>query len=237
MAMWNGTISTAEELASLARLVREGNDMEGKTIRLAADIAINFANESEDWISIGYDNKPFRGTFDGGGHVVSGIRTRHVGWRGLFGYVGSGGVIKNLGVADSVFEYDFYVGGIAGNNYGVISNCYFSGYVSGIPLGGLVGNNHGAISNCYASGQVYDYDGGFSGVGGLVGINEDGGTVSSSYYNSETSGRSDTGKGEGRTTAQMRDKNTYVGWDFESVWDMDGSVNDGMPFLRKISIF
>jgi hypothetical protein len=65
----------------------------------------------------------------------------------------------------------------------------------------------------------------------LAGWND--GNITNSYYNSQTSGQTDAGKGEGKTTAQMKTKSTYVGWDFSDVWDIDGQFfNSGMPYFQ-----
>ena len=50
-------------------------------------------------------------------------------------------------------------------------------------------------------------------------------------YDQETSGQSDTGKGEPRTTAEMKTQSTYTDWDFEAVWGIDPAKNDGYPYL------
>ena len=61
---------------------------------------------------------------------------------GLFGEIN--GTVKNVGVVDSYFNGDWYVGGVCGNNnYGTITNCYNTGTVRG------TGNNDGTITNCY----------------------------------------------------------------------------------------
>jgi hypothetical protein len=36
----------------------------------------------------------------------------------------------------------------------------------------------------------------------------------------------------GLSTAQMKDSVNYSGWDFTAVWNIDGTTNDGYPFLR-----
>jgi hypothetical protein len=38
----------------------------------------------------------------------------------------------------------------------------------------------------------------------------------------------------GKTTAQMKTKQTFTeaNWDFETIWDIDETINDGYPFLR-----
>ena len=62
------------------------------------------------------------------------------------------------------------IGGIVGNNSGVLENCSFSGYVKGKDnIGGLVGLNgtSGMIINSFARGVIY----GESKVGGVAGFN------------------------------------------------------------------
>ena len=53
---------------------------------------------------------------------------------------------------------NYYVGGLVGDNYGAISNCYSTGAVTGGDgseyLGGLVGYSTNSISNCYSTGSV-----------------------------------------------------------------------------------
>ena len=73
--------------------------------------------------------------------------------------------------------------------------------------------------------------------GGLIGSNN-GGTVTNSYYDSTVSGQSDdTGKGVPKTTAAMKDQETFpdgeTGWDFNTVWSLENdAVNDGYPYLK-----
>jgi len=128
-------------------------------------------------------------------------------------------------------------GGLAGLNQGTINNSYATGSVSGTSeTGGLVGTNYNAaaiINNCYAVGHV---SGGTS-IGGLVGSNT--GTCTASYHDSQTTGQSDTGKGEPRTTNQMKlidtSVTTYSGWDFTTVWGISSGINGGYPYLRDVA--
>jgi hypothetical protein len=57
------------------------------------------------------------------------------------------------------------------------------------------------------------------------------GNIANSYYDKEESEQSDEGKGEGKTTEDMRLKATYVGWDFDEIWDINEAVNNGYPYL------
>ena len=110
-----------------------------------------------------------------------------------------------------------WTGGLVGDNDGTISNCYAGGSVSGTEsTGGLVGRNFSTISNCYAVGSVTGdaYTGGL--VGGLSGI------VSNSFWDVNTTGQSSSAGGKGKTTQQMQTQSTFTdgGWDF-----IDEAVN------------
>lgn len=97
----------------------------------------------------------FSGTFDGDGHVVSGININKTEdypepygyYLGFFGY--SEGLIMNVNVADS---------SIIGRRYtGAVWGCSGSGSVkcTDISAGGICGYNQGGvISQCYNTGNV-----------------------------------------------------------------------------------
>ncbi|MDR3001893.1 MAG: hypothetical protein LBU89_11590 [Fibromonadaceae bacterium] len=188
----NFFIGTPEGLAGLAALVNAGNDFKGKTIYLTQDIALNDAADWKnwkynppkyEWIPIGNRENPFNGTFDGGGHVISGMnisRSKLGGGEclGLFGCVGSTngddtpqGTIKNLGVINSHIKSETFLeaGGLVGNlNFnGMLIDCYFIGLASEERAGGLVGSNAGAINRCYSKVEVSEG----STAGGLAGVN------------------------------------------------------------------
>ena len=148
---------------------------------------------------------------------------------GLVGYNGS--TVNNCYSAGSVSGTGSSVGGLVGWNYysSIVNNSYFSGSVSGIDdVGGLVGFNDATVNNCYSSGRV---SGTGSPVGGLVGGSyED--TVNNSFWNIETSGKSYSHGGTGKTTAEMKIKSTFslAGWS-GSIWYMDAGINNGYPYL------
>ena len=126
-----------------------------------------------------------------------------------------------------------YVGGLAGNNYGLIENAYNTGAVTvtGNYVGGLVGyNGTGSISNSYSSGAVS----GTANVGGLIGANGSG-TVSDSVWDINTSGQATSAAGTGLTTAEMMTQSTFTSephlWDFTNTWWM--SDTNTRPFLRS----
>ncbi|HOP30837.1 MAG TPA: fibronectin type III domain-containing protein [Spirochaetota bacterium] len=133
-------------------------------------------------------------------------------------------------------------GGLVGTNNGPITDCYANVKVTASATntmaGGLVGVNSSSasikITNCYAAGSVS----GSGGQGGLVGFNSND-TIVFSYYDSQTTGQSDTGKGEPRTTNQMKlidtSVTTYSGWDFTTVWGISSGINGGYPYLRAVA--
>ena len=180
-------ISTAAELAGLAKLVNNGNTFEGKTIKLTQNITFNenVLTESgelngdgsnfKQWTAIGNNTNKFKGTFDGQNHTISGIYiNNNSDYQGLFGYVdGEGATIQNLSVTDSYIKAADYVGGIVGDNYDEVSNCSNSGAVTGTGddarVGGIVGDNYDEVSNCSNSGTVTGSDD--ARVGGIVGWN------------------------------------------------------------------
>ncbi len=124
-----------------------------------------------DLVPVGTDGQRFTGVMDGGGYYISGttIVLPDQDYVGLFGCIGSEGQVKNLGSKITVSGRE-YVGGLAGRNFGTITDCYATGIVTGSSsdVGGLVGCNNGTITNSHATGAV---TGAWYSVGGFVGIN------------------------------------------------------------------
>jgi hypothetical protein len=117
----------------------------------------------------------FTGVFDGNSHIIRNADTNspNLNYIGLFGYIGTGSRVRNLGVENVRTIGNNYVGGLAGYNKGIITACRAEGTVSGSNyyIGGLIGFNYqGSVSDCCAAGIVS----GNSDVGGLVGRNYNG---------------------------------------------------------------
>ena len=174
-------IATAEELWDFAELVN-GGKTDASAI-LTADIDLN----NQLWDPIGNSSRPYRGTFNGNGHTISGltINDSTADYQGLFGYVS--GTVKNLTVSGTVIGR-MYVGGIAGQNLGNVINCAFSGSVkgSGSIVGGVVGHNYigGSVTNSYNTGEVSGSDH----VGGVVGLNNSSASVENCYNTGSVNG-------------------------------------------------
>jgi hypothetical protein len=90
----------------------------------------------------------------------------------------------------------------------------------------LVAFTEGTVRNCYSSGRVSAP----KNVGGLVGALSMEGSVISSYWDRQTSGRNTSAGGTGKTTAEMKRTATFIGWDFENIWTISEGVD--YPKLR-----
>jgi len=201
----------------------------------------------------------FSGTFDGQGHTISDLEINrpNTGRIGLFGETENSAIIKNVGLVNVDVTGNRYVGGLVGHNHGNISNCYTTGIVeakdhrvgglvglnqySGVIIkqsysmaevrggnhaGGLVGNlSSGEVKNSYSTGYVD----GNNFLGGLIGTGDEE-DIENSYWDINASGMDTSAGGEGKTTGEMKEKNTYYPeWDIEHHAIED--KGDGYPFL------
>ena len=113
----------------------------------------------------------FSGNFDGNGHTIHiGSYTKAGSDTGLFRYIQSGAVVKNLTVTGTwqPSGQESQVGGIVGHNSGVVQDCLFNGLVKGKNnIGGIAGiNEAGAtIRGCTVRGSMQGehYTGGVAG--------------------------------------------------------------------------
>ena len=115
----------------------------------------------------------FGGVFEGNNHsVINASFTEKECYSALFSKTAQTAVIRNLNLAAVVKPGGkiFDVGGIVGDNYGLIANCNFDGYVEGYDyVGAIVGYNEvgAVVSNCTVKGQIS----GRHYVGGIAGAN------------------------------------------------------------------
>ena len=173
-------ISNAGQLYWFADNVNKGEGSLNAV--LTADISVNEGDVSgcdgnkaegwRDWTPIGSVSNIYSGTFDGQDHTVSGLyfNDEDAEYVGLFGR--SCGNIKNVGVVDSYFKGNNFVGGVCGCNDRTITNCYNAGNLTAIEssaaIGGICGQNSDTIANCYNTGTV-TATGSRASVGGVCG--------------------------------------------------------------------
>lgn len=157
-------IKEAAELAYLAQQANEGGyilelengnkidntdesskqGFSGYYFALSADIDLN----GYEWTPIGNNTHPFRGHFNGDGHVVRGLKmnveieTKSTTYAGLFGYI-KNGTLRNLGVwlASEGIE-------VSSTDTGII----FAGGLAGA-VTGTASNTPAGIQNCYVEGE------------------------------------------------------------------------------------
>jgi hypothetical protein len=206
----NFTISTAEELASLAQIVNgtwgkkpKRDNFAGKTITLAKNIDLS---QNNNWVPIGNhfadSNNVFSGTFNGGGYVINNLTINRpdADIQGLFGYI-DGGKVQNLGLDNINIIGRDSVGSVVGvvNKGSSITNCYSIGLVNGTSMvGGVAGaiTGNSSLANSYSTGKVSGDDG----VGGLAGMVRDNSSVTHSYSAATVSGRTVIGGVAGAIT-------------------------------------
>ena len=178
----NYTVTSAEGLKNIAKLVNEEWNL-SIDITLTSDIDLS----GIDWTPIGIDyNHRYAGTFDGNGKTITGLTvTTSDQYAGLFGFIDSGGKVKDVtlkGVQITTTYIYGTVGGVAGWSYGNIENCSVSGSVSvsgnNGTAGGVVGYQSGSsITGCSSSATVK----GTQRAGGMAGATNSGATLTACY--------------------------------------------------------
>jgi hypothetical protein len=176
------------------------------------------ASSISSFTPIGSATTPFTGTFEGLGNKISNLNlnvsanTTNNNSVGLFGYIGTGATVQNVGVVNPTIVIssdtgtDTAVGALAGTNAGTINNAYVAACIttsctsntSGITssstnTGGLVGINLGTITNSFAALPITSSNSTnlSDNVGGLVGTNAR--TIQTSFATGAVTGMSSVG--------------------------------------------
>jgi hypothetical protein len=124
------------------------------------------SNSAQFWTPLCDDSsRAFTGTLDGQGFVITGLYLQQEAQlsAGLFAYIGSSGVVRNLGIERAVLApaAGEFLGGIAIQNLGSIENCYVTGLLTttastdrSVTAGGICADNRGLIRDCYFAGTI-----------------------------------------------------------------------------------
>ncbi|MHC4169117.1 MAG: GLUG motif-containing protein, partial [Planctomycetota bacterium] len=166
-------IWSAEHLVSIGYCPDDFNSC----YALMTDIDLNDIDPNRI-VPIGTARWPFRGLFDGNGHIISNLTCLSDGQScvGLFGFLKDRhtrsyhnvAIVKNLHLVNTIIHGGHLTGALVGNNEGQLVTCSITGVVNGRDkTGGLVGSNEGTVDNCRYTGSVH----GETGVGGICGQN------------------------------------------------------------------
>lgn len=176
---------------------------------------------------------------------------------GLIG--SSAGVIKNSYSTANV-EGAYAIGGLIGwgSAETKISSSYFTGKVKGTSsVGGIAGTlaSTGSIKDSYSTGDITGTSMYVAGIvgnsnssnvlrdnysiskittpstskGGVIGSSATVANITTNYYDTQKTGMSDI-KGSPKTTSEMYQQSTYIGWDFSTIWKIEEGV--GYPTHR-----
>lgn len=160
------SITTAEELAGLAALVNEGTDFTSQIIYLEADVDLGY----KEWIPIGNAEQSFKGTFNGNGHTISGLKIHaEASYLGLFG--NNSGNIFDFTVANAtVYQKDAYenISIVCGYSSVAITDVSASGFIDAARsknVGAIAGQITAQVSKVSSFAEVN----GAECVGGIAG--------------------------------------------------------------------
>lgn len=236
----NNTIKDAKDLTVLSSNVSSGISYEGETVELLTDIDMTDIT----WKPIGNSTKEFMGTFEGNGHVITGLTINTTSSnQGLFGSV-NGATIRNVGLEASELSVGTSSGAIAGTaKNSTIENCYttitINGTESAMNIGGIVGKAENTlIKNCYNTGAIT----GYTYVGGIVGqASKDTviencyniGNVTATYTKGEVVGNADETTTISNCYGTDATADILQGSQQELVWVADiTNINNGYPILK-----
>lgn len=186
----SGLWITAEAVQALAfaKSVNDGESYQGQYISLNSDIDLS----GIDWTPIGTSNS-FKGVFDGNQYVIENLTigsqaaAAERDAAGLFGDLGSGGVIRSVGIRNaSIYNYyagSQYVGLLASGTSAnsVVDNCWATGTIASggtstdtekySNIGGLIGASglKSLVANSWSDVTILSVSDTINAVGGIVG--------------------------------------------------------------------
>ena len=203
----------------------------------------------------------FSGQLDGKGYTVSDLFIDRTGVNGLFyivsGTVQNLGLVdinmtstgsiggmcqENQGTIPRCYVTGVMAGGshmggfVQWNSTGTITNSFSRVSITGDGGNNIAGfvqfnGSAGTCDDCYATGALANGGGGAK-EAGFCQLN-DGGSIPNCFWDTETTGQASSDGGTGKTTAQMKTESTFTdaGWDFLTIWFIDGVSNNGYPAL------
>lgn len=245
-------ISTLEELESFRNKVNNGDVSKWKQLigELTADIDMSekYGIGKELWTSIGTEEHPFEGIFDGNGHTVNVSIESETG--GLFGYTTVNSKIENLNTVGSMtvrgtIHFGIpsssslrHIGVIAGYNIGSIDDCFNSAdlnYTGNYAaVGGIAGTAVNGVTNCCNIGKITIMN---TSKGNNIASTERTDLMKNCFYLAEE-GEQDEYGAQGKTVGQFASGEvTYMlngcTSDEDMVWWYQNIGSDPFPVLDK----
>ncbi len=186
------TVYTAEGLMEVNQVMTSDGANLFSNITLANDITLPppVAPETSNWTAIGTENNPYKGTFNGNGKRISGIKINSTEIdQGLIGYLGDQGTVQDLTLEKCSITGLQGTGSIVGRNVGgTISGCTISGssITGNKNVGGIAGMNESVTTTgnvtftstiigctCINTSvtEIADSEGDGGNIGGIVGNN------------------------------------------------------------------
>ena len=234
LAAWNtitgATITTAEQLRALARMVNSGKyDSTGQTISLGGDITL-----PGNWTSIGTENYPFGGTFNGNKKTIYNLADD------LFGVV-EGGTIRQVSIDAGRMVRLLKSSGDRGKG-GLVEYCRainvnndtasidsLVGKIESVTVKNSAGKDKTIVSSVSSS---YVYDSKKPGIP-VVEAKDELSTVTNCFYLAANSTFGETGDSGARTTEEFAAGR--VTWELNGGKDslkktVTWGMKDGMPF-------
>lgn len=231
-----------------------GNYVLGKDIDASATRSWNngagFAPVGSSATPANPNVSPFKGSFNGLGHSISGLTINRPteDYIGLFGTVGdfglsnSSGEVRDIRLVNGTVTGNTSVGGLVGANNGFIYQAEVDDYVilggtDGNTLGGLAGQNSGTILKSHATSYVLGQQGipdhGVI-VGGLVGDNLFGGNIKLSYSTGLVTGTNVVGGLVGRNSGTI--SQSYATSQVSGDSYIGGLVGENRPLINHTAL-
>jgi len=146
----------------------------------------------------------------------------------------SGGLLGSAGVGLTISN-SYAIGNVSSFSYG---SAYSGGLLGSTDVGLTISNSYAmsdVSGSCYKNSPPPHVCLVF--YGGVIG--QGSGTNVSVYYNDEGASQAvGTGSSAGissKTSNELRQKNTFIGWDFTNTWAIDSEINNGFPYLKNVT--
>lgn len=226
------SLKTAEQLAGLAKLVYDGNDFSGKTIKITNDVDVG----KHLWTPIGYGyQKPFSGTFLGNNFTIKNVYiNRPTGdFVGFFGQAFKA-TFKDIKLDNVIVRAKDTAGCFVGNlsTTSYVENCHVTNseiITTSYNIGGFAGSvlTDSFVTNSSFSGHVE----GVNQIGGFTGNLWDKSIITNSFSKGTVIGNYIIGGFVGFTTMAFGPNRINIIKDSYSISDVEANLERAGGFV------